>query len=146
MADVSDSGIKESYEEVVNDKNDTNWLLLGYEGNTKIVVQGKGSGGLSELVGHLKDDEAQYAYLRVTTGDEESKRTKFALISWCGENVGALKRAKMSVHKANIKAIITNYAVEIHGTTQDDLSEESVLSKVRKAGGADYSGNLYGGR
>eukprot|EP01112_Ceratiomyxa_fruticulosa_P002788 TRINITY_DN1300_c0_g1_i1.p1 TRINITY_DN1300_c0_g1~~TRINITY_DN1300_c0_g1_i1.p1 ORF type:complete len:145 (-),score=28.47 TRINITY_DN1300_c0_g1_i1:251-685(-) len=140
MVDVSDPAISEAVRDVLSDATDTNWLVLGYEGNT-IKVQSSGSGGLSEMVAVFRDDQSQYGYLRVNTGDAESKRTKFALISWCGEQVGALKRAKMSVHKASIKTVITNYAVEIHGTTVDDLSEDAIMSKIKKAQGADYSGN-----
>lgn len=29
--------------------------------------------------------------------DELSKRTKFAFISWCGANVGVMRKAKLSV-------------------------------------------------
>lgn len=47
-----------------------------------------------------------YGYLRVVSGDSESKRSKFVFISWVGEKVGPLKRAKVSVHKASVKQII----------------------------------------
>ena len=80
--------------------------MFGYEGNAKIVLQGKGEGGLSELVGNLQADQAQFGYLRVISGDSESKRAKFVLLTWCGQNVGALKRAKISVHKASVKNIL----------------------------------------
>jgi len=141
MCDVSNSDLSEAYLEIRKDSNETNWLLFGYEGNTKIVLKGKGSGGIPELVNQLNDDESFYAYLRVVTGDNESRRTKFVFLSWCGPNVGALKRAKMSVHKADIKKVLKDYAVEIHATTKDEVDEESLMTKVRKAGGADYSGN-----
>jgi len=141
MCDVSDPQLSESYTEIRTDSKDTNWLLLGYEGNNKIILKGKGSGGLSELATHLNDDECFYGYLRVITGDTESRRTKFVLLTWCGPNVGALKRAKMSVHKADIKKVLKDFAVEHHATNSEELDEESIMVKVRKAGGADYSGN-----
>ena len=72
-------------------------VVFGYEGNSKIVVKGSGSGGLDELKGSLEDDQVNYGYLRVTSGDSESKRSKFVFISWVGEKVGPLKRAKVSV-------------------------------------------------
>jgi len=146
MADVSDAGLADAYKEIRNDKNETNWVLAGYEGNAKIVLQGKGSGGVSELVGNFKDDQAQYAYVRVVSGDSESRRTKFVFVSWCGPSVGALKRAKMSVHKANIKTIFRDFAVELHGESSEDLTEDIIMAKVKKAGGADYSGSLSGGQ
>jgi len=141
MCDVSDPQLAEVYQEIRKDSNETNWVLFGYEGNTKIVLKGKGSGGLSEFASHLKDDECVYGYLRVITGDNESRRTKFVLISWCGPSVGALKRAKMSVHKADIKKVLKDYAVELHATNHEDVEEEAIMAKVKKAGGADYSGN-----
>ncbi|EGG16271.1 actin binding protein [Cavenderia fasciculata] len=142
MADVSNPELGEAYREVLADGNDTNWTLFGYEGNSTIVLQGKGSGGLEELKSNLHDDQVQFGYLRVTSGDSESKRAKFVLISWCGEKVGPLKRAKLSVHKASVKKVILNFAVEVHAEKQEELDEDEINTKVRKASGADYSGSL----
>jgi len=141
MADVSDPAIQEAYLDVLSDATDTNWAVFGYEGNAKIVLQGAGSDGFGGLRALLSDDQAQFAYLRVTSGDEESKRAKFCFISWCGENVSALKKAKMSVHKASVKEIVRNFAVEIHATTKEELREGDLMAKIKKAGGADYSSN-----
>eukprot|EP01111_Echinosteliopsis_oligospora_P007565 TRINITY_DN22784_c0_g1_i1.p1 TRINITY_DN22784_c0_g1~~TRINITY_DN22784_c0_g1_i1.p1 ORF type:complete len:146 (-),score=32.93 TRINITY_DN22784_c0_g1_i1:85-522(-) len=142
MCDVSNPELKSSYEEVRSDANDTNWVVFGYDGAQKIVVSGKGSGGLDELKATLQEGDVSYGYLRVTSGDSESKRAKFVFISWVGERVSPLKRAKVSVHKASVKSIIQSYAIEVHAEAQNELVEEDILAKVRKAGGADYSGNL----
>jgi len=142
MADVSDPELKSAYEDVRSDANDTNWVVYGYEGNNKIVKKASGAGGLDELKGTLEDDQVQYGYLRVVSGDSESKRAKFVFISWVGERVGPLKRAKVSVHKAGVKQVIQSFAIEVHAEKQDELAEEDILARVRKAGGADYSGNL----
>jgi len=140
MCDVSSPELAEVYQEIRKDSSDTNWCCFGYDGN-KIVLQNKGSGGLNELANSFQDDQCQYAYLRVVSGDQESRRTKFVFLSWCGDGVGALKRAKMSVHKASVKQVVKDFSIEIHATTRDDLKEEEVMTKVKKAGGADYSGN-----
>jgi len=105
-------------------------------------VQGKGAGGVEELKALLEEDQCQYAYIRVISGDAESKRSKFVFLSWVGERVSPLKRAKVSVHKANVKKVIQSYAVEVHAESLEELTEEDILAKVRKAGGADYSGNV----
>jgi len=141
MVDVSDPALAQAYQEVRDDSNDTNWTVFGYEGNA-IKVQGKGSGDIEELKGVLSEEEAQFAYLRVTSGDSESKRSKFVFISWVGERLGALKRAKVSVHKASVKQVVQSYAIEVHAEHLSELKEDDILAKVRKAGGADYSGNL----
>jgi hypothetical protein len=138
MADVSDPRIKESYADVRNDKTETNWAVFKYEGKKKIVFGGKGNGDLSELAGQFNDDEAAFAFLRVTTGDEESKRAKFVLVSWCGEKVGALARANMSVHKASVKDICRDFALERHYTDKSEIDAAALLADVTKAGGANY--------
>eukprot|EP01110_Echinostelium_bisporum_P013258 TRINITY_DN8702_c0_g1_i1.p1 TRINITY_DN8702_c0_g1~~TRINITY_DN8702_c0_g1_i1.p1 ORF type:complete len:145 (+),score=76.54 TRINITY_DN8702_c0_g1_i1:63-497(+) len=141
MADVSNPELAASYAEVRSDANDTNWVVFGYEGNA-IVVIGKGSGDVEEMKGVLAEDQVAYGYLRVISGDNESKRAKFVFVSWVGERVSPLKRAKVSVHKANIKSIIQSFAVEVHAENAGELNESEIMTKVRKSGGADYSGNL----
>ena len=46
-----------------------------------------------------------YGYVRFETGDEMSRRAKFALITWIGPNVSPLKKAKVSTDKAFVKRI-----------------------------------------
>lgn len=52
------------------------------------------------------EGERVYGYVRVETGDELSKRAKFAFITWIGESVPALKKAKVSTDKATVKSVI----------------------------------------
>ena len=52
------------------------------------------------------DDERAFGFVRMTTGDEMSKRVKFVLVTWMGGNVSAMKRAKMSTDKAQVKSLI----------------------------------------
>ena len=53
------------------------------------------------------DEERQYGYLRMITGDELSKRAKFAFVTWIGPSVSALKRARVSIDKALVKEVIS---------------------------------------
>ena len=143
MCDVSDPALREAYDDVLKDSSETNWCLIGYTDNKTLGLSEKGSGGFSELKDKFLEDACQFAYLRVVSGDEESKRSKFVLISWCGEKVGALKRAKMSVHKASVKSVFKNFSVEYHAEHLEELDEENIMKMVKKAGGADYSGTLH---
>ena len=47
-----------------------------------------------------------YAYVRFETGDEMSRRKKFAFITWIGPSVSPLKKAKVSTDKAFVKEIV----------------------------------------
>jgi hypothetical protein len=40
-----------------------------------------------------------------------------------------------------VKSVVASFAVELHAEPKEDLAEDVILSKVKKAGGADYSGN-----
>lgn len=61
----------------------------------------------AQFKGQFGDDERAFAYIRVQTGDEMSKRAKFLLVTWVGPSVSVLKRAKMSTDKAIIKDILS---------------------------------------
>jgi hypothetical protein len=53
------------------------------------------------------EGERLYAFVRLFTGDELSKRAKFAFVTWIGGSVGALKRAKVSIEKTLVKEVVT---------------------------------------
>ena len=55
---------------------------------------------------HVLDDVRVYGYVRFETGDEMSRRAKFALITWIGSGVGVLKKAAVSTDKAFVKEIM----------------------------------------
>eukprot|EP01102_Stenamoeba_stenopodia_P003624 TRINITY_DN13799_c0_g1_i1.p1 TRINITY_DN13799_c0_g1~~TRINITY_DN13799_c0_g1_i1.p1 ORF type:complete len:136 (+),score=32.57 TRINITY_DN13799_c0_g1_i1:137-544(+) len=133
MADISDQRIVDAYQKVRNDASGVNWFTIGYEGNTKLVFQNEGSGGVSELVSHFQDNECQYAYLKVKYEADESKRTKFVLLSWAGPSASVLKKGKMSVHKSAVKQVVREFSVEIHVTDRSEIDDEIVLDRIKKA-------------
>ena len=58
----------------------------------------KGTGGLAELKEKLDEGQAQYAYVRVEyANDTESKRVKFVLVIWIGENTKVMRKARVSI-------------------------------------------------
>eukprot|EP01120_Amphizonella_sp_Union-15-10_P001475 TRINITY_DN1157_c0_g1_i1.p1 TRINITY_DN1157_c0_g1~~TRINITY_DN1157_c0_g1_i1.p1 ORF type:complete len:141 (+),score=36.72 TRINITY_DN1157_c0_g1_i1:124-546(+) len=129
--------VQNAYLDVRSDKTETRWVYLHYE-DKQIVVGATGDGGLSELVGHFNDNERAYGYLRVTTGDDLSARAKFVFISWVGNKVPPLQKARVSTDKAFVKEIIKDFAIEVHATEPSDLEEDSIMAAVKKAGGANY--------
>eukprot|EP01119_Soliformovum_irregulare_P012379 TRINITY_DN3211_c0_g1_i1.p1 TRINITY_DN3211_c0_g1~~TRINITY_DN3211_c0_g1_i1.p1 ORF type:complete len:136 (+),score=49.58 TRINITY_DN3211_c0_g1_i1:95-502(+) len=132
MADVTDPNIAEAYKAVRNDADETNWLVVGYETNKKLVLQAKGSGGMDELVSNLKEDSCNFAYTKVVSKDEETTRAKFVFITWIGENASVMRKGNMSVHVANIKSVIRDYTLELKASEKSDLSDDAILSAVKK--------------
>ncbi|PPR04869.1 hypothetical protein CVT26_012700 [Gymnopilus dilepis] len=138
MADVSDPNIIEAYQDVRSDKSETNWLLLDYESDRsdKLKLTATGSGGLTELKEALDDSKASYAYARVSySNDKESTREKFILVVWIGPNCKVMRKAKISVHSADVKNVLRVYSIEVAAREKDDLNEDPII-----AGGASYDG------
>ncbi|KAG2134850.1 hypothetical protein DEU56DRAFT_405888 [Suillus clintonianus] len=143
MADLSDPKIDEAYQDVRSDKSETNWLLLDYESDRsdKLTVTQTGTGGLAELRDALADSKASYAYVRVTfSNDKESQREKFILVVWIGPGCKVMRKAKISVHAADVKQVLRVYSIEVPAREKDDLKEDPIVVKLRKAGGASYDG------
>jgi len=143
MADVSDPAINDAYADVRNDKTGTNWILLDYEseGSDKLTLARKGTGGLSELQDALEDCKASYAYARVIySNDKESQREKFILVVWIGPRCKIMRKAKISVHTADVKTVLRVYSIEVAARERDDLKEDPIVVRLRKAGGASYDG------
>jgi hypothetical protein len=130
--------IKQAYNEIRQKNSSENWILFKYQDNNTLSLAGKGSGGLAELVNHFEDGERLYAYLKVKWGDDLSTREKFVLITWVGERVPPLKKARVSTDKAFVKEVVKEFAIEVFVTRREELNEEEILKKVKLVSGADY--------
>ena len=76
MATV-DPSVQEAYEANRQDASGVTWLVVGYEGNTKLVLQTKGSGNAEECAAALADDQCQYGCIRVQfVAEDKTTRTK----------------------------------------------------------------------
>jgi len=114
-------------------KGSTNWVLLGYKDNTHINVVGKGSGGADEAASHLSDDQVNYGLVRINfTADDDTTRTKFVFYAWAGPSASVLWKGKISVHKASIKTIFKDFAVELQSDNKEELSEAEIIKQVKR--------------
>jgi len=134
MCNVEDPAIAKAYNDVRNDKTGLNWVVFDYANPTTLKVGASGSGGVKEAVGALRQDACQYGFLKVTyPGGDDTTRTKFVFFSWAGPGAKALVKGKMSVHKASIKTIVQDFAVEVHAVDLGELDEAVLLEMVKRA-------------
>ncbi|KAF3025977.1 hypothetical protein G7054_g4527 [Neopestalotiopsis clavispora] len=132
-----------AYDAVRSDKDETNWLLISYASamGDKLTLTGTGTGGLEELAGKLDEGQAQYAYVRVEyANDTESKRVKFALVIWIGENTKVMRKARVSIESGNVKRVLAHHSITVDARDKSDVTEKEIVPRLRKAGGADYNG------
>ena len=135
--------IFDAYEEVRKDDSETNWLVLNFNDENKIALESTGV-DFEEFREKFTDDVRLFGYLRIISGDELSKRSKFVFITWIGSGVSVLKKAKMSADKGSVKDVIRSFAVEELFTERSDVRESSIRTKVEKAGGANYGTGVRG--
>ncbi|XP_076112655.1 coactosin-like protein [Mytilus galloprovincialis] len=137
MTAIDRESIYDAYEEVRKDDSETNWLLLSFDDDNKIVLDSTGV-DFEEFREKFTDEARLFGYLKVISGDELSKRSKFVLITWIGPKVSVLKKAKMSADKGVVKEVLRSFAIEELFTDRSEVKEESIKAKVAKAGGANY--------
>ncbi|RVE72336.1 hypothetical protein OJAV_G00060890 [Oryzias javanicus] len=109
-AQIDKEACREAYNDVRDDSTETNWAAFKYEGST-IVPAGQGT-DYEDFKNLCSDDTRLFGFVRFMTGDAMSKRVKFTLITWIGENVSGLQRAKISTDKTMIKDIVQTFAKE----------------------------------
>ena len=136
MATV-DASVQEAYEAIRQDSSGVTWMVVGYEGNTKLVLQSKGSGNAEECAAALADDQCQYGCIRVQfVAEDKTTRTKFVTFSWAGPSSSVLRRGKMSVHKSAFKGVCKDACVDL-ALTGDDvgkeaLNDEGLIERIKK--------------
>lgn len=92
------SDLKAAFEAVINEKDDTNWLIYAFDkGTYDLRVQGTGGkflslvththiyslcldGGLEELNDEFSDGKVQFAYAKVI--DPNTELPKYVFIGW----------------------------------------------------------------
>uniref|UniRef100_A0A8C2JJ73 Coactosin-like protein n=1 Tax=Cyprinus carpio TaxID=7962 RepID=A0A8C2JJ73_CYPCA len=133
---IDKEACREAYNLVRDDTSDICWASFKYDGST-IVPAGHGS-DYEEFKSQCADDNRLFGFVRITTGDAMSKRAKFTLITWIGENVSGLQRAKISTDKTLVKDIVQNFAKEFMISDPRELEEDYLRNELKKAGGANY--------
>uniref|UniRef100_A0A2K6ULT9 Coactosin-like protein n=1 Tax=Saimiri boliviensis boliviensis TaxID=39432 RepID=A0A2K6ULT9_SAIBB len=112
------------------------WVTFKYDGST--IVPGEQGAEYQHFIQQCTDDVRLFAFVRFTTGDAMSKRSKFALITWIGEDVSGLQRAKTGTDKTLVKEVVQNFAKEFVISDRKELEEDFIKSELKKAGGANY--------
>ncbi|XP_048037017.1 drebrin-like a isoform X2 [Megalobrama amblycephala] len=130
--------LTDAYNEVVNGKTSTNWVLFTYEGNSNdIRVAGKGDGGLEEMVEELNSGKIMYAFCKVL--NPSSGVSKFVLINWTGEGVKDVRKGVCANHVHSMANFLRGAHVTINARSDDDVEPAAIMEKVFKGSGVNYN-------
>lgn len=128
--------VTSAYQDVRSDTTETNWLLLEYD--DKDIKLSEIGMDYDNLLAKFDETNRAFAFVRVISGDELSKRAKFVFITWIGEMVSPFKKGRMSPDGGYVKQVIKNFGVELQTSHREDLEYDRLLEAVEKAGGANY--------
>ena len=140
MSKVTDNAadnMRTKYQEIRSDEDPTCWAAFAYDGKL-LEEEGKSGDDLADFLECCQDDNRVFGYLRFETGDEMSRRAKFALITWIGPAVGALKKAAVSTDKAFVKEIWKQFGKEFLSDEKKDLNLDKIKADLEKSSGAAY--------
>ncbi|XP_061878349.1 coactosin-like protein [Entelurus aequoreus] len=133
---IDKEGCREAYNQVRDDNTDTNWAVFKYQGS--MIVPAEQGTDYEDFKKMCTDDARLFCFLRIMTGDAMSKRAKFTLITWIGESISGLQRAKISTDKSLVKEIVQNFAKEFMISDLKEVDEDYIRTELKKAGGANY--------
>jgi len=134
---VDKDAIRQAYDDVRSDTSETEWAVFKFDAGNRLGVTATGK-EFGDFKNHFENDDRGFGYIRIKTGDEMSKRAKFVLVTWVGQNVSVMKKAKMSTDKALMKDIIQNMSVELQLENHGEFSADHFKMQVDKASGARY--------
>lgn len=142
MSNLDDPAILSAYNAVRSDTDATTWLILSYSGSgDKLSLSASGTGDISTLAAAFDAAQAQYGYARVEyANDAESRRVKFVFVVWIGPQTPVMRKGRVSVQAAEVRRVLSHHSITVDARDVDDLEQEEIVKRLRKAGGADYNG------
>jgi len=115
----------------------TGWLLLGYEGNTtRIKLIASGTGQAEEMAGLLKDNEVQYALVRIPDHKDEHPTIRDVFVAWTGPGVKILERGKKSTHTGEIQAVLMPVHASLTAHNSKNFNENNIRDKSNPLSGS----------
>jgi len=135
-ADYSDPEIQQALNDTKSGANGTNWILLGYvpKSDNKLKLVATGNDGLKGMSDQWNDGKVLFALVTFLVNNTR----KFAYISWCGEGVVGMKKGLFNNHANDVANLFKGFHAQVNARNEDDVVEQTILEKLRKATGAAY--------
>jgi len=128
--------IQEAISDIRNDSTETKWMFMAYNDKKQLQFIQKGEQGLDEMLPLFTDKVAGYALVRRTLQIDDSETVKFVKISWTGENIPRMLRAKLGIYEGTAAKILSPYHCELKATNLDEISENIITDAISTYAGA----------
>ena len=138
---MGDSAISGAWAAVTRD-GDVNWFLISHKAGSRsdLELVGSGNGGFDEMKGHLDDARVMFGIIKVVGVDDKetttSRRAKYVFITFIGERVSVLVKARVSVQKGQITPNFHGVQAYLDFGSKDEFTMEVIGQKLAGCGGA----------
>ncbi|PRP84120.1 hypothetical protein PROFUN_04111 [Planoprotostelium fungivorum] len=122
------------------------WIVLGYAGGDNIEVQATSdNSNVEELVSHLKDDQVQYALIRLVDTSKDVNKvdrqdgktaTKDIFIAWSGPSVRQIEKGKKASHAGSVATHLQPFHAELTAINRANFTESVVRDKASPLSGS----------
>ncbi|KJE92771.1 hypothetical protein CAOG_009700 [Capsaspora owczarzaki ATCC 30864] len=126
VAVQADDSAAEAIADVRNDATETTWTILSYQDNDvkkPIIAVASGSGDRDQLRQHITTEMVAYILWRTTDVYEGITNVKFVSITWVGDQVKPMAKAKVSTHKGAITPIIGPVHLALNATSYSEITQ-----------------------
>lgn len=95
------------------------WILLNYVGRETLKMTAAGEDSSEGLVRELRDDEVQYALIRIDVSAADGKKElRDVLVTWTGPAVPIIEKGRKSQYQDAVAAQLPDHKASVHA---DDL-------------------------
>jgi len=120
------------------------WILCGYQDdNCTLEIQAHGTGGVSEFVPLLQDDQWQYMLVRtqdtsknIKMQGEVKKTTRDVFITWQVPSVSILQRGRFNEHRNTLRSVMKPSHADLVAIGKKNFTEQEVASKSAPLSGS----------
>jgi hypothetical protein len=105
------------------------WFVVSYTGPNNISFTASGTKSLEEFGEQLKDDQVQYAMLRLSTPTSTTK-VRDIFISWFGPGVKLMDKSKKRSHLGDVKRILQPFHCELTVQGKKHWNEKMIIERT----------------
>jgi len=130
---VDEPAVVQSLKDLIDDKKETSYVVLGYQGATALDIVATGTGPVEEIKELLKPGEVNFVIMGVMFEEVNFKEYKYLLIGWVGPEVKPLHRARASQARPVLYKYCKTYLqlqAEYQAHSLEDLTTKKLLSKL----------------
>jgi len=125
-----DGSVQQAIKSFQKGENGANsFIVFGYEGKNTLKVVKCDEGGVAETKQYFPTAECRYALIRKEWKVEMANTVKFAFISWTPRGIKPMRKAMLSIHRGQIKDILSPTHVQLEAEQLSEVSDKEIDDK-----------------